>query len=267
MFQWLYIENEWWCLIYKRVKIKMIIKPEANQTQENIHLTGLLKSTFTRSFVFSISTLNCTFCQLAHFLSKKKKKNPKKQNMRTFSSLLLIFIHISQLCERVLVFWKEAKVKRAAGAGIRIWWNYCPSQTKRSSWTPKRKHSTCGFKSDAGRTRTKSCQSCRLSLVLNRASSYHCYYFSFATSRRGKDAESLKPCCHVRKVRYAKELFRVKPSVSKPTQLVLFNDRTYVCTNWLHVWTFSQFLGRKEAGKGKFPVRFYCNSTSFSWDN
>ena len=84
MFQWLYIENEWWCLIYKRVKIKMIIKPEANQTQENIHLTGLLKSTFTRSFVFSISTLNCTFCQLAHFLSKKKKKTPKNKTCAHF---------------------------------------------------------------------------------------------------------------------------------------------------------------------------------------
>lgn len=245
----------------------MIIKPEANQTQENIHLTGLLKSTFTRSFVFSISTLNCTFCQLAHFRSKNKKTNPKN---KTCAHFLPYYWFLSIFRNFVSGYSCFGRRRRWSGRLVQeSGYDETTVRHKRSAAAERRSANIPHVVSNLTQAELgkKSCQSCRLSLVLYRASSYHCYYFSFATSRRGKDAESLKPCCHVRKVRYAKELFRVKPSVSKPTQLVLFNDRTYVCTNWLHVWTFSQFLGRKEAGKGKFPVRFYCNSTSFSWDN
>lgn len=39
---------------------------------------------------------------------------------------------------------------------------FCPSQTKHSSWTPKRKHSTCGLQSETDRTGTKSWQSFRI---------------------------------------------------------------------------------------------------------
>lgn len=145
---------------------------------------------------------------------------------------------------------------------------HCPSRTKRSSRSANIPHVVSNLEQAEPGLKVGKVSGFRLCPL----SSLFSFFPPFVPSRRGKDAESLKLCCHVGKVSGAKEIAcscdqqlkqQQQQRGSNRTQLVLINDRASVCPNWLHVCTFSQFLGSKEAGEGKFPVRFYCDSTSF----
>lgn len=159
--------------MYGCIRIKMIIKHDAHETKlktaktatccwwrKVVNWSSVSLSPETRQLVFFFFYFNfkLDLLQVGTFLFQNKTG-------AYFVALCWFLLAFPNFLERGLVFWGGGEGKAGdwcRNPDMMKIVEFCPSQTKHSSWTPKRKHSTCGLQSETDRTGTKSWQSFRI---------------------------------------------------------------------------------------------------------